>query len=204
MSSISEKLELFNEVILKDAASERDRILSRLQADMEKRIEQEKRKFQEESDAFLKKELSYSENEKNNIISNAIIESKQLLIKAREEIMETVLSDVRELLYRFVDGEEYPFYLADHIKCTCQLAGDGELTVFLSKKDMERFKQMLEDIDLGSSSRITFECTEEDIIGGCLVFSRSKDIVVNETLLEKLKVVMDSFFENCDLKINES
>lgn len=202
MSSINEKLELFNEVILKDAASERNRILREIQADMEERIDQEKKKYQEQADALLRKELSASENEKNNIISNAIIESKQLLIRTREEILRTVSLDVKELLDRFVDGKDYPAYLSDQIRHSCRIAGEGELTVFLSKKDKERFAPMFEEIGRSISTHTIFDCMEEDIIGGCLVLNRSRNVVVNETLMEKLKTGMDSFFENCDLKID--
>jgi len=143
LSSIQEKLEFFNEVILKDAASERDRILEQIRTEMEERIAREKKKFQEQADEFLKKEVSSAENEKNNIISKAIVESRQLLMKKREEIIESVFDDAKKLLSQFVDKEEYFPYLCRQIRHSCHLAGEGELVVYVSKKDMERFSHML-------------------------------------------------------------
>lgn len=202
LSSIQEKLEFFNEVILKDAASERDRILEQIRTEMEERIAREKKKFQEQADEFLKKEVSSAENEKNNIISKAIVESRQLLMKKREEIIESVFDDAKKLLSQFVDKEEYFPYLCRQIRHSCHLAGEGELVVYVSKKDMERFSHMFEGIKKDLPPGTTFEETDNSIIGGCRVLNKALDIMVNNTLLEKLEANRYNFFEICDLKID--
>lgn len=202
MSSIHEKLKHFTEVILKDAALERNRILEQIRTETEERVNLEKRKFKEAADGFFKKEVASAESEKNNIISNAIIQSRQLLMKAREEIIETVFADVKKKLVEFVIGEEYFPYLSRQIKHSCDLAGEGELSVYVSKKDMERFSSLFEDIKKELPSCTVFREIDEDIIGGCRVLNNTRNIIVDNTLLGKLESNRENFLEVCDLRID--
>lgn len=202
MSSIQDKLRHFNEVILKDAASERDRILEQLKSHTEERITLEKRKFQEQAVQFLKKESALAENEKNNIISRAIIESRQLLVKTREDIIKTVIEDAKIMLDEFVHKVEYSTYLFLQIVHSCSLAGEGMLTVYLSKKDMERFLYLLENIKKELPPDTTFEQTDDEIIGGCRVFNKTLGIIIDNTLIGKLESNRDSILEICNLQID--
>lgn len=202
MSSIQEKLEHFNDVILKDAIAERDRILESTRTQMEERISQEKRKFQEQAEGLFKKEVALAENAKNTMVSRAIIESRLQLIKAREEILQTVLNDAEKVLKEFVCGEEYLQYLSRQIKQSCSLAGEGELVVYITSKDLARFSAALEDIKEELPDNTAFVGVDDDIIGGCRVQNLARDMVVNNTLSEKLKAGMDNFFEVCNLKID--
>lgn len=202
MGSLSEKLEFFNEVILKDATSERDRVMHQLEEETRARLSSERKKFQEEADAFLKKDTALTENEKNRIISKAILESRQLLIKKREEIMDAVFSDVKALLKTFVESQEYSSFIEAQIKASCSLAGEGELTVLVSKGDMQRFSFLIDRLKENLPSGILFEETGDEIIGGCQVINKSTNIIVNNTLMERLKCEMDSFLEKRNLKLD--
>ncbi|MCX7841821.1 MAG: V-type ATP synthase subunit E [Clostridia bacterium] len=202
MSGIQEKLEHFNEVILKDAIAQRDRIMERTRAEIEERLGMEKKRFQEQADESLKKEITQAENEKNNIISNAIMESRLQLIKAREAMLDTVYAEVREALRNFVVKDQYLSYLRQLIIQSCTIAGEGKLTVYVSSYDLERFASDFKNLSGELPEGTVFEGVEDDIIGGCRVHNRDKDIVVNNTLSEKLRAGMDNFFEICDLRID--
>lgn len=202
MSTIQEKLEHFNEVILKDATSERDRILQNMKAEAEKRIDLEKRKFQEQADRFLKKEISLAENEKNNIISRAILEGRQLLMNTREGIINSVFSEVRQILEEFAGSNEYLSYLSASIRKSCIQAGSGELTVYISKRDMEKLSGKLENIKIELPPSTEFQEINDEVIGGCQVLNKTKNILINNTLIEKLEANREKFFEVCGLKID--
>ena len=201
MRSIKDKLRFFNEVILKDATAERDRILRQIKALSEERISQEKSKFQEQAEQLLRKETSLAENEKNNIISRAVIESKQLLAKTRNEIIETIYNEVKGKLVEFVQKEEYLNYLHEQIIDSCSRAGEGNFIVYLCERDMQRLKDKLENIKHNLSRDITFEQAGDEIIGGCRVLNQTAGIIVDNTFIRRLESNRDSILEICGLNI---
>jgi len=204
LRTVQEKLEFFNEVILKDAIAERDKILDRLKAQEESSLNREEKKFREEADEMLKKEAADAENLKNSMIAKAVIDRRFQLIKARDEIFETVLNDVKAALREFVAGENYFPYLSRQIKKSCNMAGEGEIEVYISSDDMARFSSALENLRGELPPNTVFRETNDDIIGGCRAVNRTKGMVVNNTLSEKLRESMDDFYEICDLKIDLS
>jgi len=111
MKDLEEKLVHFNTVILNDAASERDKILTDTKNEIERMIEFKKKEFIRKADEILKKETAQAEKEKNIVISKAVIESKQLIIDAREEIINSLFSEVRKMLEDFVHKDEYRDFL---------------------------------------------------------------------------------------------
>jgi len=199
--SLEEKLEHFKETILKDAAVERNKILNDMKADVGKRLRTEKIKLEQQAEEFLRKELASVENIKNSMVSKAIMESKQLLMRTREEIIEAIYTEVKEKLLAFIHSEQYIPYLLDLIKHSCKTAGEGQLTVYISQKDMELLSPMLEDIKGSLPTGTTFEVASDDILGGCRVLNHTQDIMVNNALLQKLESSKDSFFETCNLTI---
>jgi V/A-type H+-transporting ATPase subunit E len=199
--SLEEKLEYFKEIILKDATSERDKKLASIKTQIEERLCAEKAKCEQQADDYLKREMASAKSLKNGMLSRAIMESRQLLMRAREEIMEEVYKDVKEKLLAFIHSEEYLPYLLDMVRYSCKTAGEGELTVYINKSDMELLSPVFEglknDLPLGT----TFEAASDDILGGCLVINRTKDIMVNNTLAQKLEASKDHFFEASNLRI---
>jgi len=201
LRSIRDKLRYFNEVILKDATSERDRILCQVNTLSEERIAREKCKFQEQAEKLFRKEAALAENEKNSIISKAIIESKQLLAKTRNEIVETIYNDVKNKLAEFVQKEEYIGYLSGQIIDSCSLAGKGKLIVYLCNRDMQRLKDILRNIKPKLPKNITFEQIGDEIIGGCKVLNQTAGIIVDKTFIKRLESNRDSILEICGLHI---
>lgn len=201
MGSVQDKLRHFNDVILKDAALERDSILKDVRTYTEEQILREEKKIKEQADKFLKKEITQAENEKNSIISRAFIQSRQMLVKTREEIIDAVFCEAKERLRNFVKGENYLDFLKKVIVNSCYLAGSEKLIVYLSKDDMEKLPSLLAGIEKELPQDTIFEQTDEDIIGGCKVVNISLGIIVNNTLMQKLEVNRDSILEICNLEI---
>ena len=202
MSSLEEKLQHFNEVILKDAASERDRILKQIKSEMGSIVEDRRMEFEEQAEESLRKVTSLAEREKYYIISKAVIESKQMLMKTRERIIQTVFNDARKKLEEFVLSDGYFPFLSGEIRKSCNMAGEGEQVIILSRADMERFSSRLDGIKSELPYPISFEQTGDDIIGGCRVLNKTSSILIDNTLAGKLEVNRDGFFEVCSLRID--
>lgn len=201
MSSMQEKLDHFTEVILKDAASERNRILERIRTEMAERLRLEKLQFHEQADALLLKETAGAEIEKNSRVSRAILEGRQLLLKTREDITDAVFALAIEKLQTFVRAEAYFPYLSALIRQSCRQAGEGELVIYLNRRDMELFSVQLEAMKKELPGPVEFRMSDRDILGGCQVFNRTRCVLLNNSLLESLEAQREGFFELCGLKI---
>ncbi len=202
MSSIDEKLQNFNDLILKEAAAQRDRILRQIREENEALIESKRKDFEEQAAEMLRRELYNIEREKNNIISKALVESRQLLMKTREGIINSVFDYLKEELETFTQSDAYAQYLKEDIRNSCRLAGEGKLVVYLSGADTDRYSSLLNEL-LKEFPRIEmFEPAAEDVIGGCRVVNRSSNILVDNTFAKKLELNRDSFFEISGLRID--
>mgnify|MGYP000971246020 CR=1 FL=1 len=202
MRNIYEKLRHFDEVILKDAAAERDKILQQIEADSQERIARERKKLEEQARQLLEKETVQAEVEKNNIISKAIINSRQLMVKKREEIVSSVYDETKRLLEDFVkkDDEYLPYFLKS-INNALGVAGGNDSVVYLTASDMQRFARQLEQLKKELPFQVTFEQAGDDIIGGCKVYNKTTDTVADETLAGRLESNKEKILEICDLKI---
>lgn len=197
MSSIEEKLKHFNDLILKDAIAERDKILEQIKREMNNTLNKKRAEIQKEADEFLRKEIAALEREKNNRIYRATVESKQLLMKAREDILRILLEEVKAKLIEFIKSEDYYAYFIRQIRESCAQAGSGRLTVYISKVDAERFSPRLDEIKNQLPAGATIEETDEEIMGGCRVLNEDESIIVDNTLAKRLELVKDNVFEIC-------
>lgn len=197
MSSIEEKLKHFNDLILKDAIAERDKILEQIKREMNNTLNKKRAEIQKEADEFLRKEIAVLEREKNNRIYRATVEGKQLLMKAREDILRILLEEVKAKLIEFIKSEDYYAYLIRQIKESCAQAGSGRLTVYISKTDAERFSPRLDEIKNQLPAGATIVEIDEEIMGGCRVFNEDESIIVDNTLAKRLELVKDNVFEIC-------
>jgi len=195
MSTLEEKLEHFNEVILKDAAWERDKILKLARDEVDKMIEEKKQGFHMKADETLKKEITQADKEKNITISEAFTEGRRLLMETRDNIIDSVINYVKQLLEQFVMQDSYLDYLKEEIKKSWMQAGEGERVLYLNRRDIDRFSKNLEDLRKELLSDIQIIEANTDIIGGCKVLNKSKGIVIDNTFLKKLEMNRDIFLE---------
>ncbi|HHW31405.1 MAG TPA: hypothetical protein GXX20_06995 [Clostridiaceae bacterium] len=203
MNTFEKKLRHFNKVILRDANSIRDEILKRTSEDIEKQKERRRNEMQALAEETLKKEISKAEKEKNYAISKAIIESRQKLMKTRDEVIEQVFEQVMVKLYDFIQGDDYYTFLAGLIRESCTIAGQGELLVYITSRDMEKYKDRIDELSKSMPYTPVFHEAEEDIIGGCRVINKTLNIVVDNTIIRKLNESREKFFESSGLIMSE-
>ncbi|TYQ17691.1 UNVERIFIED_CONTAM: vacuolar-type H+-ATPase subunit E/Vma4 [Acetivibrio alkalicellulosi] len=198
MSTINEKLEYFSKIALEEATKKRDEILQKMKEDKETLMRQKREEFHMESQEQLSKILKAIENEKNDIIAKSFSEGRQLLAKTREQIKKIVFDEVDLKINEFINSSDYIDYLINSITNSCKLAGEGELIVYLCKKDIDLITNNKDKLP----SKILFEEASDEIIGGCRVLNKTKNTIIDNTISKKLKQSMDSFFEISCLRID--
>lgn len=199
MKGIHDKLEHFNQIILKEAASIRDGILKQMKEEKDTIISKKTAILEEQADEMLKTELQKIDKERNDIISKAFIESRQLLRKTREKISEAVLADLHIRIRDFLSSAEYPAYLEHSITEACSRAGQGNIVVFVSSTDMERYSSLLDNIQKQLS--ISIEQADEDIMGGCKALNRDANLFIDNSIASRIDESKESFFQTSCLRI---
>lgn len=202
MSSIEEKLAHFNELILREAASQRDRILKELKEEEGYQLEARKKEFEAQASELLRRESRAIEKEKNNIISGSLAEGKLRLMKTRELLIETLFSELKEKLRLFTETPEYRDFLKDNVSNACLRAGEGELAVFVTERDLARHGPELRGILKNNGQSPALEAIEDAVIGGCRVLNKTCHIFIDDTLLKRMELARDEFFEACGLRVD--
>lgn len=198
MATINKKLEYFNKVVLEKATKKRDEILQQMKKDKDILINQKREEFQAQAQEFLKKELKLIEKEKNEIISKAFLDARELVSKARNEIKKKIFDEVCEKINKFINSKDYKEYLLNLITKSCNLVGEGELTVLLRKKDIDLLSKDISRFP----PKASIEVAKDEIIGGCKVFNKTNNTLIDSTISEKLKKSMDNFFETSCLRMD--
>lgn len=199
LNNIDEKLTHFNEIILKEASAQRNRILEEIKADEENLLTARRKEFEEKAAELLRKETYAAEREKNNLISHALSDGKLQLMKMRETIIESVYSELRLKLLDFVSSEDYAVYLADNIKEACEKAGTGRLIINVCSRDIDRHADML--AQLRQRYGFSIESMGDDQIGGCRILNQEGNIFIDNSLKKRMEMTYDDFLEICGLRI---
>ena len=208
LDNAEEKLTNFNIIVLDDVASERNEILQEAKKEIEALMEEKKLELKKQADEMLKKGKLSLEKEKNTILTEAVNKSKQLLIKAREDMTAELYEEVKKLLVNFVTSDDYYNFLSESIKSGLQLTGDGEKIIYLKESDLLRFSKELDNLlkDLNDKNKyincISYDVLKEDnVIGGCKIFNKTKEIIVDNTLIKRLEEAMEDFINSNRLKV---
>ena len=196
-----EKLEHFNEVILKEAARERDEILKDAKNEIDGIIETKKQEFQKRADEMFNKAMLQANKEKNIAISKAYVESRKILMEKRENIINSIINDVKKQLEQFAAKEDlYYDYLKEVVRKSCIQAGEGELILYLNRRDNINYSKIINKAEKELLSNVQIVESDVDFIGGCKVLNKSAGIIIDNTWLRKLEIKKDEFLEG---EINE-
>lgn len=121
MPDINEKLDKFKQIVLEDAAQERDVLLQQIADVRQKRLQKAEAEIKQETDANVQTRASAISGEIGREISRRILADKRIITTRREEIAQEVFAAVREKILDFTKTDEY----LPHLKRLCVEAFDA-------------------------------------------------------------------------------
>lgn len=202
MENIEQKLLNFNNIVMRQAAEKRNKILEEARKEKERLISDKKRKFEQEAEEIYKKQIMLIKKEKNDIISKAAISAKRLLMRERDKIMSDTFAALEQKVREFVSSDSYKNFLENVLVKTIELLGEGEIEVTLSANDMNRFADLLESIQKGHDSKLTFKAATRDILGGCEALNSTNGLFIDNTLSSRIESQKENFLEICGIRID--
>ncbi len=200
MDSIDEKLQHFTEVVIKEAVKRRDHLVSQMQEEKRAIMAKNKVELEKEAEKLFTEETKRIVKVKNDIIAKAYAESRHILSETRNSIIKAAMDELSSRISSFIASDKYTAYFCVSVKKAVEQAGNGELVLYISKRDADRFPDIASICEI--KQKIAVAPSEEDILGGCIVVNRTKNIIINNTIISGLEHADESLFKIGCLKID--
>ncbi len=201
MNNVDDKLEKFTRTVMMEVTQKRTEILKKAELDKNRAVEQKELDFLEVAYECIQREIRNARKDKHEQISRAVMERKRILFQKRSEIIEEVFSDLEKEIVAFIKSKDYEAFLLDRVKEGCATVGTGEIIVYLNATDMKMTKHIKDK--LAKDLEITIQIEEEvqDMIGGCKVLNKTKNMVIDFSMLNSIEKQREEFLKISGLVI---
>lgn len=171
MPDINEKLSNFTQIILDDAAAERDALLAETAAVRRSRLEEAEAALKQEYNAKVQSMANAISGEIGRDISRRIMADKRRITVRREEIAREVFTAVREKILAFTRTEAYPEHLKQlYVEAFSALGGAYDGVILLREEDLKYAKALTAALP---GRHVTFR-TGTFLLGGLIVDCQSR------------------------------
>lgn len=196
MEDFSEKLNKFASIVLQDANEERDKLIEETEDKYQTIIAEKESEYLEEAYKLIQKCKTEAKKASGEELMQIEMDSRKKLLLKREEIINNVMTEVRERLSEFKHSPEYGDWLVRKAKAALFEAGEGNKTIYISGDDM-KYKPSLESIGEAAVEGTA----DHGLMGGIRVYNHDKNISVDYSLKELFAAEKLLFLQNSGLSI---
>lgn len=199
-SNLTEKINTFTSLVLKDAEEKRKKLLENVQKEYTERIDAKETELLQEAYENIQQNLHDAQKDANARVLHAELDAKKKLILRREEIISEVMKAAKEKVVEFTKTDEYEKWLISKIEKALFEVGKGNKTVYISSDDI-RLKEKIENI--ADTGKITVEAaSEKDFIGGAKIINNDRKISVDYSFKEMLSEEKQKFLQSSGLALS--
>ena len=200
MDNLTEKLNTFTSLVLKDAEQKRDKLLENVQKEYSERLDAKENELLQDAYENIQQNIQSARKGANERVLHAELDSKKRVILRREEIIDEVMKEARKRLVEFAESDKYEAWLLDKIEKALFEVGKGSKTIYISSDDL-KLKEKIEQIP--DMARLTVEASpERDFIGGAKVFNTDRKVAVDYSFKEMLSEQKQVFLQSSGLAIS--
>ena len=200
MDNLTEKLNTFTSLVLKDAEQKRDKLLENVQKEYSERLDAKENELLQGAYENIQQNIQSARKGANERVLHAELDSKKRVILRREEIIDEVMKEARKKLVEFAESDKYEAWLLDKIEKALFEVGKGSKTIYISSDDL-KLKEKIEQIP--DMARLTVEASpERDFIGGAKVFNTDRKVAVDYSFKEMLSEQKQIFLQSSGLAIS--
>lgn len=178
----SYKANNFLNVINKYAKKQKSKVLDEIREQeliSQKKIENQ---ILEDTKLIIKKAIIDLENELAVEISHKELEERKKLSQRRKEIMKDVFKESRIKLQEFSCSDKYEIFLERSCKSVAQVINTPDLEILVKSQDI-KYENLIKKIFNNCDLKIT----DKIKLGGIIAQSKSKKIIVDDSLDSRLK-----------------
>lgn len=178
MPDINEKIDIFSQIVLKDAAKERDALLEQVARERQKRLAEAEAKIKHETDLRVQVRASSISGESGRTLSKKLLEEKRIIATRREEIAKEVFQSVREKILEFTKTEEYlPHLKKLYVEAFSALGNPYDGVIWLRQEDLPFSRELAAALP---GRHVTFQAGSFKL-GGLIVDCHSKLLRADQT-----------------------
>lgn len=191
---MEEKLQVFEQEILKEANQKKMAIEQDTERERQARIAQKENEILTKAYQTIQKELGKIRREQNEMLSKAASDNKRLVLNRRGEIIQNVFAQLMERIETYRETEAYTAFVLRCAKAGLEEVGTGDVVILIDKRDTKQ-KKSLEKLG------VSVEQDTMDILGGCRVLNRSRNVVSDRSLAKCIAEEKEHFLEEADFRI---
>ena len=194
-NNLTEKLNTFTSLVLKDAEQKREKLLENVQKEYSERIDAKENELLQGAYENIQQNIQSAQKSANERVLHAELDSKKKLIMRREEIIDDVMKLSRAKIVEFIESDKYEEWLLSKIEKALFEVGKG----YISSDDI-KLKEKIEQIP--DTSRITVEASgEKDFLGGTKVLNTDRKVAVDYSFKEMLSEEKQKFLQSSGLAL---
>ena len=198
-NNLTEKLNTFTSLVLKDAEQKREKLLENVQKEYSERIDAKENELLQSAYENIQQNIQSAQKSANERVLHAELDSKKKLIMRREEIIDDVMKLSRAKIVEFIESDKYEEWLLSKIEKALFEVGKGSKTIYISSDDI-KLKEKIEQIP--DTSRITVEASgEKDFLGGTKVLNTDRKVAVDYSFKEMLSEEKQKFLQSSGLAL---
>ena len=198
-NNLTEKLNTFTSLVLKDAEQKREKLLENVQKEYSERIDAKENELLQGEYENIQQNIQSAQKSANERVLHAELDSKKKLIMRREEIIDDVMKLSRAKIVEFIESDKYEEWLLSKIEKALFEVGKGSKTIYISSDDI-KLKEKIEQIP--DTSRITVEASgEKDFLGGAKVLNTDRKVAVDYSFKEMLSEEKQKFLQSSGLAL---
>lgn len=183
-----EKLQHFQNACMEDAKGRSSRMLEEYREALEITFAEHQEDARRRADMQIQLESNKIEREINKKLAVEQLKIKRELGKKKEDLKEKLFVELKDMLARFLETNEYSALLKSQIKHAVQFAGNDELTIYLDPTDQDK---LLELSQYGGNAHITV--SEYSFMGGTRAVIPARHILIDNSFQSKLAETQEAF-----------
>ncbi len=199
MENLTEKLNTFTSLVLKDASKRRDEILETVEKAHQEKLTKKENEFLQEAYEEIQRSVSEAQKHSNAMVLQEELEAKKRLLLTRENIIRDVMDAAAEKLKAFAASGEYEAWLLDKTEKSLFEVGKGSKIIYIAPDDL-KYKDKIEEL---CGENVTVEAAEErGFLGGVKVYNPDRRVAVDYSFGEMLSEQRSEFLQSSGLSIN--
>jgi vacuolar-type H+-ATPase subunit E/Vma4 len=198
MDRTEEKLLVFSDTVLKEAARQKEAILQDAKKTRDDMIDSNELRLLQEAHDEIQEALRSMDRASNEEISRTILESKQALFTRRQEIVDAIFSRVEARLAAFRQTPAYRDFLRKRMMAGAQVLGGGQLEVMVDETDLSLARELATELDMNCE---VMEAASP-LHGGCQLVNRTTGRMDDDSFSRRLETERASFLERYELRLD--
>ncbi len=191
--NVEKKLNSLKEYIRSKSIAESEEIVKKAETQAESITKEYKEKAQRAYEEIIQEAKRNVAEYERREMAQLRARSSKMILDAKNDILKSALNELKETMYSLPTNEKYDTILEKLLKEAIETLKEKEVVVYSREEDMKKVAEMSEKLKKELKVDIILSDEPVKIIGGVIVSTKDKRIVVENTLENKFEEMKEKF-----------